>query len=72
MAEQPFLSAELSQERRRESNFTNTKQHGYSFFNESLITKGREQVFFWSAGSQYNLIHSEKLVPFTGRDAAEH
>lgn len=72
MMEQLLLSAELSQERRRISNFTNTKQNGYSLFNESLVTKGKEHVFFWSAGSQYNLIHSEKLVPFTGCDAAEH
>lgn len=72
MAKQPFLSAELSRERRRKSNFVNAKQKGCSLFSESLITKGREQVFFWSAGSQYNRIQSEKLVSFTECNAAEH
>lgn len=70
MAKQPFLSSELSSERRRKSNLVNTKQKGYSLFNESLVTKGREQIFFWSAASQQNLIQSEKLVSFTECDAA--
>ena len=70
MAKQPFLSAELSREGRRKSNFVNTKQKGCSLFNESLITKGTKQVFFWSAGGQYNLIQNEKLVSFAEHDTA--